>query len=53
MLLRSSLLLILALQAHGQEPVAVERSARESAMPVTRKGRYVVASPEELHLRLC
>lgn len=32
------------------QPVAVaQRWARESAMPVEREGRYVVASPEELN----
>jgi hypothetical protein len=33
----------------GQSPAVVERWARESGMPVTRQGRYVVASPEELN----
>ena len=32
------------------QPVAVaQRWARESGMPVSRHGRYVVASPEELN----
>jgi len=32
------------------QPVAVaERWARQSGMPVSRQGRYVVASPEELN----
>jgi|SRR5215469_5372357 len=33
----------------GQSPAVVERWARESGMPVTRQGRSVVASPEELN----
>ena len=33
----------------GQSPAVAERWARESGMPVTRQGRYVVASPEELN----
>jgi hypothetical protein len=33
----------------GQSPAVVERWARESGMPVSRQGRYVVASPEELN----
>ncbi|HVO60951.1 MAG TPA: hypothetical protein VMT53_08440 [Terriglobales bacterium] len=32
------------------QPVAVaQRWARESRMPVSREGRYVIASPEELN----
>ena len=33
----------------GQTPAVVERWARESGLPVSRQGRYVVASPEELN----
>jgi hypothetical protein len=33
----------------GQSPAVAERWARESGMPVSRQGRYVVASPEELN----
>jgi hypothetical protein len=33
----------------GQSPALAERWARESGMPVSRQGRYVVASPEELN----
>jgi hypothetical protein len=33
----------------GQSPAVVERWAHESGMPVSRQGRYVVASPEELN----
>ena len=33
----------------GQTPAVVERWARESNLPVSRQGRYVVASPQELN----
>ena len=33
----------------GQTPAVVERWARQSGLPVSRQGRYVVASPEELN----
>lgn len=33
----------------GQTPAVVERWARQSGMPVSRQGRFVTASPEELN----
>jgi hypothetical protein len=33
----------------GQTPAVVERWARHSGMPVSRQGRFVTASPEELN----
>lgn len=33
----------------GQTPAVVERWAREAELPVSRQGRYMVASAEELH----
>jgi hypothetical protein len=33
----------------GQQVAVAQRWARESAMPVSRQGRYTVASPEELN----